>query len=144
MDAAAIARACADAVLAEDATGRDLGIKLISVAPGQAVLGLTVAEKMVNWHDTCHGGFIFLLADSAFGYACQTYNNRMVAQHCNITYLNPAQRGDSLRAHAVERQRAGRNAIYDVTVTRTDGLAIAEFRGSARIIEGRLLPDDKA
>jgi acyl-CoA thioesterase len=141
MDAATLARACADAMWAGDATSRGLGIELTSVGPGRAVLAMAVTETMVNWHDTCHGGFIYLLADTAFGYACNSRNRRMVAQHCSITYLNPALRGDRLSAHAVERQRAGRSGIYDVAVTREDGTPIAEFRGHARAIEGTLLPD---
>ena len=95
---------------------------------------------MVNWHDTCHGGFIYLLADTAFGYACNSRNQCMVAQHCSISYLKAAQRGDRLTAHAVERQRIGRTGIYDVAVKREDGTVIAEFRGHARAIEGTLLP----
>ncbi len=144
MDEATLARACADVIWADDATSRELGVQLISIEPGHAVLGLAVTEKMVNWHNTCHGGFIYYLADNAFGYACHTRNQRMVAQHCSISYLNPAQRGDRLTAHAVERQRAGRTAIYDVTVKRDDGLVIAEFRGAARVVEGTLLSDAKA
>ena len=90
MDAATLARACADVMWADDATSRELGLQLISVEPGHAVLVMTVTETMVNWHNTCHGGFIYLLADTAFGYACNTRNQRMVAQHCSISYLNPA------------------------------------------------------
>lgn len=141
MDSATLARACADAMWAEDATSRGLGIELIAVEPGSAVLLMVVGAQMVNWHNTCHGGFIYLLADTAFGYACNSRNQRMVAQHCSITYLNPAQRGDRLTAQAIERQRAKRSGIYDVAVTRADGIAIAEFRGHARAIEGTLLPD---
>jgi acyl-CoA thioesterase len=141
MDDAALARACADAMWAEDATSRGLGIRLISLAPGEALLSMAVTETMVNWHNTCHGGFIYLLADTAFGYASNSRNARMVAQHCSITYLNPAQRGDRLSAQAVERQRAGRSGLYDVAVTREDGTPIAEFRGHARAIEGTILPD---
>jgi len=141
MDAATLARACADAMWAEDATSRGLGIELIAVEPGSAVLLMVVGAQMVNWHNTCHGGFIYLLADTAFGYACNSRNQRMVAQHCSITYLNPAQRGDHLTAQAIERQRAKRSGIYDVAVTRADGTAIAEFRGHARAIDGTLLPD---
>jgi acyl-CoA thioesterase len=141
MDAATLARACADAMWENDATSHELGAQLISVEPGHAVLGLAVTEKMVNWHNTCHGGFVYLLADTAFGYASNTRNRRMVAQHCSISYLNPAQRGDQLTAHAVERQRAGRSGIYDVTVAREDGLVIAEFRGHARAIEGTIVPE---
>ena len=144
MDAAALARACADAMWAEDATSRGLAIELISVAPGEATLTMTVGGQMVNWHNTCHGGFIYLLADTAFGYASNSRNRRMVAQHCSITYLNPAQRGDRLTARAAERQRAGRSGIYDVAVTREDGTPIAEFRGHARVIDGTILPDADA
>ena len=141
MDAATLARACADVMWAGDATSRGLDIELVSVEPGRAALLMAVTETMVNWHNTCHGGFIYLLADTAFGYASNSRNARMVAQHCSITYLNPAQRGDRLIAHAAERQRAGRSGIYDVAVIREDGTPIAEFRGHARVIEGTLLPD---
>ena len=144
MDAAMLARACADVMWADDATSRGLGIQLISVEPGRAMLAMAVTETMVNWHNTCHGGFIYILADTAFGYASNSRNRRMVAQHCSITYLNPAQRGDRLTAHAIERQRFGRSGLYDVAVTREDGTPIAEFRGHARAIEGTLLPDRKA
>ena len=140
MDDAALARACADAMWAEDSTSRGLGISVISVAPGEASLAMAVTETMVNWHNTCHGGFIYLLADTAFGYASNSRNVRMVAQHCSITYLNPAQRGDRLTARAVERQRAGRSGLYDIAVTREDGTPIAEFRGHARAIDGTILP----
>jgi acyl-CoA thioesterase len=141
MDAAALARACADAMWAGDATSRELGIQIISVAPGQAVLSMAVTAAMVNWHNTCHGGFIYLLADTAFGYACNTRNQRMVAQYCSISYLNPARSGEKLTAHAAERQRQGRSGIYDVVVKRDDGTVIAEFRGHSRAIEGTLVPD---
>lgn len=141
MDAVSLARACADAMWAEDATSRAAGIEIVSVAPGEAVLAMTVTDAMANWHGTAHGGYIFLLADTAFGYACNSHNQRMVGQHCSISYLNPAQKGDRLSAHATERQRAGRSGIYDIGVTRQDGTPIAEFRGTARAIEGALLPD---
>jgi acyl-CoA thioesterase len=144
MDAATLSRACADAMWADDATSRELGLQLISVEPGHAVLVMTVTETMVNWHNTCHGGFIYLLADTAFGYACNSRNQRMVAQHCSISYLKAAQRGDRLTAHAVERQRAGRAGICDVAVKREDGTVIAEFRGHARAIEGTIVPDGTA
>ena len=143
MDAVAVASACAEAMWAGDATSRAHGMELVAVEPGGATFAMVVTERMTNWHGTCHGGFIYLLADTAFGYACNTCNQRMVAQHCNISYLNPAQRGDRLTAHAVERRREGRTGIYDVAVTRADGTTIAEFRGNARVIEGTLLPAAK-
>jgi len=140
MDAAGIARASADAMWADDVASRGLGMRLISVEPGQAVLAMTVADTMVNGHDLCHGGFIFTLADSAFAFACNSYNQRAVAHHCSITFVASARRGDQLVARAVERTRVGRSAIYDVTVMREEGVVIAEFRGHSRTIEGELVP----
>ena len=140
MDHTAIARACAEAMWAEDAASRGLGMELVAIEPGHAVLTMTVTAAMVNGHDLCHGGYIFTLADSAFAFACNTYNQRTVAQHCAITFVNSARRGDKLVAQAVERQRAGRSAIYDVTVTREEGFVIAEFRGHSRTIEGEIVP----
>ena len=144
MDATALARACADAMWKDDAASQSLGMTLVSVAPGQAVLAMTVTALMVNGHNICHGGYIFTLADSAFAFACNTYNQRTVAQHCAVTFLASAKLGDKLVARAVERQRSGRSGIYDVTVTREEGNAIAEFRGHSRTIEGELVAGVKA
>jgi acyl-CoA thioesterase len=143
MDATELARACADAMWAEDEASRSLGIKVVTVEPGHAVLTMTVTERMVNGHKLCHGGYIFALADSAFAFACNTHNQRTVAQHCAVTFLHSAGLGDGLVAQAVERQRAGRSGIYDVTVTREEGFVIAEFRGHSRTIEGEWLPGVK-
>lgn len=130
--AISLAHACADAMWRDDRASKGLGLRLEDVAPGRARLSLTVADTMVNGHGICHGGFIFTLADSAFAFACNTYGDRTVAQHCAITFIEPAHLGDILTAHAVERTRAGRSGIYDVQVTRQDGPVIAEFRGHSR------------
>lgn len=140
MDAAALARACAQVMWAEDVASRGLGMRLISVEPGRAVLGMTVSDTMVNGHGLCHGGFIFMLADSAFATACNSYNRRAVGQHCAIAFLSPARSGDRLVARAIERSRAGRSGLYDVTVTGQEGPVIAEFRGHSRVIEGEIIP----
>ena len=140
MDAAAVARASADAMWSEDVASRGLGMQLISVEPGHAVMAMSVTDAMVNGHDLCHGGYVFALADSAFAFACNSYNQRCVAHHCAITFISPARRGDRLVARAVERSRVGRSGIYDVTVTRAEGLVIAELRGHSRTIDGELVP----
>jgi acyl-CoA thioesterase len=144
MDAGELARACAEQMWADDSASKGLGMQLISVEPGRAVLAMTVTDKMVNGHNIAHGGFIFTLADSAFAFACNTYNQRAVAQHCAVTFIAPGKLGDRLTAHAVEQQRFGRSGIYDITVTRDDGAVIAEFRGHSRTIEGTLLPAEKS
>ncbi|ARQ00654.1 hydroxyphenylacetyl-CoA thioesterase PaaI [Pseudorhodoplanes sinuspersici] len=144
MDAGELARACAEQMWADDSASKGLGMQLISVEPGRAVLAMTITDKMVNGHNICHGGFIFTLADSAFAFACNTYNQRAVAQHCAVTFIAPGKLGDRLTAHAVEQQRFGRSGIYDITVTRDDGAVIAEFRGHSRTIEGTLLSGERS
>jgi acyl-CoA thioesterase len=135
-----IARACADIMWAEDRASQGLGMELLDVGPGTATLAMTVRADMVNGHGMCHGGFIFTLADSAFAFACNSHDQRTVAQACAVTYIAPAKLGDRLIATGRERHRAGRSGITDVTVTRDGGEVIAEFRGNSRTVEGRFLP----
>ncbi len=94
-----IARKSADLMWAEDNTARAHGIRIESVGPGEASLSMVVTEAMTNGHGIGHGGFIFLLADTAFAYACNSYNQRCVAQHCSITYLKPARPGFAAHGH---------------------------------------------
>jgi acyl-CoA thioesterase len=137
----ALARACADAMLAEDRATHGLGILLTAVGPGHATMTMPVRADMVNGHGICHGGFIFTLADSAFAFACNAYGERNVAQHNSITYVRPARNGELLTAVAEERARAARSGIYDVRVTGADGAVVAEFRGHSRASGGKFFPE---
>ncbi|MDR3539183.1 MAG: hydroxyphenylacetyl-CoA thioesterase PaaI [Acetobacteraceae bacterium] len=131
------ARACAKAMWTDDRASRALDMILGPVTPGRAVLSMRVRDDMVNGHGICHGGFIFTLADSAFAFACNSYNERSVAQHNSITYVRPGQLGEMLTATAEERVRSGRSGLYDVRVTGADGTVVAEFRGQCRTIGGK-------
>jgi acyl-CoA thioesterase len=140
-DAHEIAQKSADAMWADDKASQALGMKVEKVAPGLAVLSMSVGVDMVNGHGTCHGGYIFTLADSAFAFACNSRNQKHVAQHCQISYVAPGRLGMRLVAEARERQRGERSGIYDVTVRTADtGEVIAEFRGHSRSIPGTLVP----
>lgn len=140
MNESELARACANALSAGDAPTRELGLDIVSIEPGSAVLTMTVTAAMVNGHGICHGGFLFTLANSACGFACNSRNQRTVTQHCEITFIEPGKLGDRLTARCTERQRGGRSGIYDATVTREDGTVIAEFRGLTRTIKGTWVP----
>ncbi len=133
-----LARRCAAVMWADDVASQQLGMTLDTVASGTARLSMTVREDMTNGHGTAHGGFIFALADSAFAFACNSHNERSVAQACDIVFAAPAQLGDRLVADATERHRFGRNGIYDVRVTR-DAVVVAEFRGRSRTTGGALV-----
>ncbi|WP_334193470.1 hydroxyphenylacetyl-CoA thioesterase PaaI [Pararhodobacter sp.] len=137
-----LAQACAAAMWADDNATRHLGMELSDVRAGHATMTMRVRPEMTNGHKICHGGYIFTLADSAFAFACNTYNQRVVAQMGQITFLAPGQEGDVLTARAAEVWRQGRSGIYDITVTRQDGTRIAEFRGHSRSIKGTHLPEE--
>jgi acyl-CoA thioesterase len=135
-DPDAVARAAAQAMWDKDLASRSLGMSLDAVGPGEATLSLTITAAMTNGHKTCHGGYIFTLADSAFAFACNSYNQNTVAQHCSVTFLQPAFEGDRLTAAAHEVSRIGRSGIYDIKVTNQNGKPIAEFRGHSRTVNG--------
>jgi acyl-CoA thioesterase len=134
-DVKQVAEAAAAAMWADDQASQALGMRVVAVGPGRAVLSMTVRADMTNGHGIGHGGFTFALADSAFAFACNSYDRRTVAARCDIAFLAPIREGDELVAEAIERHRAGRNGIYDVTVRRGDDV-VAEFRGTAREVGG--------
>lgn len=139
MTAQALAEGCAKAMWDEDKASAGLGMAIAAVSPGHSEITMSITEAMVNGHGTCHGGYIFTLADSAFAFACNSHNQRSVAQHCAVTYVAPARLGDVLIAEAVERHRAERSGITDVRVTTSQGTLIAEFRGHSRTVPGTLI-----
>jgi acyl-CoA thioesterase len=135
-----LAASVAAAMWAEDTASASLGMRLVRVGAGTAVLEMPIREDMVNGHGMAHGGFVFSLADSAFAFACNSRNQVTVAQGCDIVFVAPARRGDLLVADARERASYGRNGIYDVTVRRGDQL-IAEFRGRSRRLTGTIIKE---
>lgn len=140
MTADALAQACAKAMWDEDKASAGLGMAIAHIASGQSEITMTITEAMVNGHGTCHGGYIFTLADSAFAFACNSHNQRTVAQHCSITFLAPGRLGDRLRAVAREVSRTGRSGITDIDVFNQDGVKIAIFRGHSRTVKGEFFP----
>lgn len=127
------ARRVADAMFADDRASQALGIAIEEVAPGQATARMRVSATMVNGHAIAHGGYIFLLADTAFAFACNTHGPT-VAGAAEIVFVKPAREDDELIAVAQERVRFGRSGVYDVTVRNASGEVIAEFRGQSRQI----------
>ncbi len=125
---------------ADDVASRTLGMDLRELSPGRSVVAMTVRPDMVNGHDLCHGGLIAALADSAFALACNSHGTATVAGGFDITFLEPARRGDVLVATADERVLRGRSGAYDVTVRREDDTTdtvVAEFRGRSRALPSR-------
>ncbi|MBS9716034.1 hydroxyphenylacetyl-CoA thioesterase PaaI [Pseudohalocynthiibacter aestuariivivens] len=131
----------AAAMWADDGASSWLGIELVEVDEGCAVMALTVERHHANGHGICHGGITFSLADSTFAFACNSRNQSTVAQHNVISYIAPGYVGDRLTATAHEVSLTGRSGIYDVKVTNQDGKLIAELRGFSRAIKGQLFQE---
>jgi acyl-CoA thioesterase len=136
-----IAERCATIMWPDDHAARGLGMRIDAVGPGSASLSMTVRPDMVNGHGTCHGGFIFALADSTFAYACNSGNQRTVAAGVDINFVAPAQLGDRLSAAGVARQQGGRSGVYDIEVKNQNEKLIAIFRGRSTRIKGHFFDD---
>lgn len=141
-------RGAVDVMMAADRASRELGIEVVESGAGTALVRMAVTASMVNGHRIAHGGYVFLLADTAFACACNSHGPVTVAAGADIVFVAPAREGDVLVADAVERTRFGRSGVYDVTVRRApdgngdlpggdlrSGAVVAEFRGRSRTIE---------
>jgi len=140
-EAQALAERVAREMLDRDPASRKLGMHIGKVAPGRAEVTMEVRADMLNGHAICHGGFIFTLADSAFAYACNSYNLSTVASGCAIDFVAPAREGDVLTARAAERSAAGRTGVYDIEVVNQRGETIALFRGKSYRIKGHVIDE---
>ena len=138
MHADEVARRSAEAMWAGDRASRSLGMEILDVGPGRATLRMTVTDDMVNGHAIGHGGYTFTLADSAFAFACNSYNRVTVAAGAEIRFRAPTRLGDVLTATATERQRAGRDGTYDISVSNAAGTVVATFVGRSKEIVGTL------
>jgi acyl-CoA thioesterase len=140
MTAQALAEAAGAAMFARDTASKGLGMELVAIRPGYARMTMRVRADMLNGHLSCHGGFIFALADSAFAFACNSHNLVTVGAGCTIDYLAPGRQDDLLTAEALERALSGKTGIYDVNVTNQEGRLIATFRGKSHRIGGEVTP----
>jgi len=137
-DPQSVAEASARAMYEQDRASQALGMRILEVRPGYARVAMKVREDMVNGHQLCHGGLIFTLADSAFAFACNTYDLVTVASAASVEFLLTARLGDELTAIAEERSRSKRTGVYDVTVRNSQGECVALFRGRSHQIGGSI------
>jgi len=137
------ARKVGESMFSVDVAAREtMGIEMVSVAPGQAVLRMVVKAMHLNGHQICHGGFIFTLADTTFAYACNSYNKNAVAAGCSIEFLKPGHEGDVLTCEGQEQALQGRHGIYDMKVMNQKGEVVAMFRGKSAQIPGQVFPEE--
>ena len=138
-EAQSLAERAVTALFERDRASQSLGMRIIEIRPGRARIAMAVRADMVNGHGLCHGGLVFTLADSAFAFACNSYNESTVAAAASIDYLAAARAGDELTAEAAELWRTRRNGLYEITVTNQRGERIGLFRGRSYRIDGRVM-----
>jgi acyl-CoA thioesterase len=136
IDAQTLAELAGKTMYERDPASQALGMVLAEIRPGYARMTMTVRADMLNGHQSCHGGYIFLLADSAFAFACNSHNHNTVGAGCTIDYLAPGREGDFLTAEASEQALAGKTGVYDVKVSNGEGRTIALFRGKSHRVAG--------
>ena len=135
-DAQQLAELAGKTMYERDPASQALGMTLDAIRPGYALMRMRVREDMLNGHGTCHGGYIFMLADSAFAFACNSHNFNTVGAGCSIDYLAPGREGDLLTAEAVEQALSGKTGVYDIVVTNQEGRKVALFRGKSHRVNG--------
>lgn len=136
------ARGVGTTMWANDIASKDtMGMELLSVEPGRALIRMAVKRLHLNGHGICHGGFIFTLADTTFAFACNSHNKNAVAAGCSIEFLRPTHEGDVLTCEGVEQTLSGRHGIYDMKVTNQRGETVALFRGKSAVIQGTVFPE---
>jgi acyl-CoA thioesterase len=138
LDPQALAELAGKTMFERDPASQALGMLLAEIRPGYARMTMPVRANMLNGHQTCHGGYIFMLADSAFAFACNSHNLNTVGAGCTIDYLSPGREGDLLTATAVEQALSGKTGVYDITVTNQDGRTVALFRGKSHRVAGNV------
>ncbi len=138
-DAQRRAELAAAELFRRDRASQALGMRLTEVRPGRATVVMRVRPDMLNGHAVCHGGIVFALADSAFAFACNSYNDSTVAAAAAIDFLAAAREGDELSAQASELWRTRRNGIYEISVSNQHGERIALFRGRSYRIDGQVV-----
>ncbi|MBQ0762474.1 hydroxyphenylacetyl-CoA thioesterase PaaI [Marinobacter psychrophilus] len=137
-----LAQSCADAMYQRDEASRNLGMEIAQVSPGKATVTMLVSSIMIQGHGSCHGGYLFTLADSAFAFACNSYNKATVASGCSIDYMLAAREGDLLTASAAEQSRGNRTGVYDITITNQNGHVVALFRGKSYQVRGEVIQSE--
>jgi acyl-CoA thioesterase len=141
-DAQQLAELAGRTMYERDPASQQLGMTLDEIRPGYARMSMRVRGDMLNGHGTCHGGYIFMLADSAFAFACNSHNFNTVGAGCSIDYLSPGREGELLTAEAQEQALSGKTGVYDIVVTNEEGRKVALFRGKSHRVNGMVAEVD--
>jgi acyl-CoA thioesterase len=129
-DPQALAERVVARMVEHDAFSRWLGVEILDVRPGGAMVRMTVRDEMLNGFGVCHGGVTFSLADSAFAFASNTHGRVSLSIENSMTYPAAVRGGDVLTACAEEETGSARLGFFRVVVTNQRDETVALFRGT--------------
>jgi acyl-CoA thioesterase len=119
------------AMLDKDRFSQWLGLQVPTIDNGKAEVLMTVREDMLNGFGVLHGGVTFALADSAFAFAGNSYNNLTLAIDAQISFIKKVALGDVLTARVEELHVGRTTGVYEVKITNQHNELVAAFRGTA-------------
>ena len=117
--------------VAQEPFARKLGLKLVKLEPGYALVEMALQPDTANIFETAHGGAIFSLIDEAFELSCNSHGTIAVALSVTVTYHRPPAQGARLRAESREIYRSTRTGTYDIKVTENEDVLIASCQAVA-------------
>lgn len=110
---------------------RKLGLNLVEVSEGCAIVEMIPAKDDANIFGMVHGGAIFSLMDEAFQASCNSHGRVAVALDVNVVFHHPAEPGQRLRAESREVHRTNNTGAYEIKVTDENHTLIASCQALA-------------
>ncbi|PHM44814.1 phenylacetic acid degradation protein PaaD [Xenorhabdus mauleonii] len=133
------AHRCIETLYAKDTCAQNMGMHIEHIDVGIARLSMTIMPNMLNGHQSCHGGILFSLADTAFAYACNSQGQAAVATSGSIDFVRPALAGDHLIATASAKYQGKNTGLYNVEILNQEGKTVALFHGRAHRLDHSIL-----
>jgi len=109
------------------AFGRLLGLEILSVGSGEAMVRLSMHDGLRNLHGKLHGGALFSLIDSAMGQASHSLGDGTpdsVTLECKVNYIRPVGEGE-LACRAWVEHHGKRTQVIEAEVHQ-DGKLVAK------------------
>lgn len=113
-----------------DAFSQWLGIEVLDLDAGKAVLKMTVRAEMTQGFGMAHGGITYSLADSALAFASNSHGRKSVSIETSISHLLSVHKGDILTAEATEESLSNKVGVYHIKIHNQEGKLVALFKGT--------------
>lgn len=115
-------------MLSQDPFSTWLGIEILEVSLGKCKVGLKIRPEMLNSMQKAHGGISYALADTAFGFAANTYGKYAVSIETSINHIEALHVDDYITAESKVEVTKNRLGFHYVEVKKGEEI-VALFKG---------------